>query len=159
MQHKILQVKQEPCSLFISVKRLGCAYASFYLRKHSVPLLSSRYIEIPQANLANINYFNYGEHDALIWLQKCCTSPNNNSVTCFQLPSFLVTKNHLRLILHNFSQRLSKFWGSTWFCAKSAGLAGFNYPLYDSGGWAPRQEKKGKLRNKKMLGLVFFFPF
>jgi len=27
----------------------------------AVPLLSSRYIEIPQANLENINYFSYGK--------------------------------------------------------------------------------------------------
>lgn len=65
---------------------------------------------------------------------------------------FIITKNHLRLKLLNFLHQLSKCQGSTWFCAKSAGLAGFNYPLSDSGGWAQQWGKKGKLRNKKMLG-------
>lgn len=62
-------------------------------------------------------------------------------------------------MLPNFLHHLSKFQGYTWFCAKSTGLAGSNYPLSTFGGWAPQQEKKGKLRNKKTLGLFVFFPF
>lgn len=41
-------------------------YVSFHLCKHSVPLLSSLYIKMPQVNLANINHLNYSEHDTLI---------------------------------------------------------------------------------------------
>lgn len=66
MQCKILQVKEELRCWCISVKRAGWACASFNLYNHTVPLLSSHYIKIPQANLANINYFNYAEQDALI---------------------------------------------------------------------------------------------
>lgn len=66
MQRKILQVKEELCWWCITVKGVGWVCASLCLCQHTVPLLSSHYIETPHANPAKINHFTCGKHNTLI---------------------------------------------------------------------------------------------